>query len=191
MCEYRDELKWIVSGEHLHAPPVENQSNGHIPQTMFLPSISLYLLARPALNKQTNKQTNKYILMDHGMRLLISWWRHQMENFSALLVPGEFPAQKPVTQSFDVFFDLRQNKRLSKQSWGWWSETPSSSLWRHRNDIIWRRYAKFLHQYDTAVWWVLAELSLEICLSLLVCVWLGNIIKGPCYLCSVQGRVLK
>ena len=47
--------------------------------------------------------------------------------------PGEFPTQRPVTRSFDVFFDLRLNKRLSKQPWGWWSETPSSSLWRHRN----------------------------------------------------------
>ena len=32
-------------------------------------------------------------------------------------VTGEFPAQKPVTRSFDVFFDLRLNERLSKQSW--------------------------------------------------------------------------
>ena len=46
---------------------------------------------------------------------------------------GEFPAQRPVTRSFDVFFDLRPNKRLSKQSWGWWFETPSRSLWRHCN----------------------------------------------------------
>ena len=61
------------------------------------------------------------------------WWRHQMETFSALLVicagnspvPGEFPTQRPVTRSFDVYFDLRANKRLSKQSWGWWFETPS------------------------------------------------------------------
>ena len=45
-----------------------------------------------------------------------------METFSALLaicavnspVTGEFLAQKPVTRSFDVFFDLRPNKRLSK-----------------------------------------------------------------------------
>ena len=37
--------------------------------------------------------------------------------------PGEFPAQKPVTRSFDVFFDLRPNERLSKQPWGWWFET--------------------------------------------------------------------
>ena len=65
-----------------------------------------------------------------------------METFSALLaicagnspVPGEFLAQRPVTRSFDVFFDLRLNKRLSKQSWGWWFETPSRPLWRHCND---------------------------------------------------------
>ena len=79
----------------------------------------------------------------HGYRCpgILPWWRHQMETFSALLaifgrnspVPGEFPAQRAVTLSFDVFFDLRLNKRLSKQSWGWWFETPSLPLWRHRN----------------------------------------------------------
>ena len=47
---------------------------------------------------------------------------------------GEFNSQRPVTRSFDAFFDLRLNKRLSKQSWGWWFETPSYSLWRHCND---------------------------------------------------------
>ena len=41
--------------------------------------------------------------------------------------------QRPVTRSFDVSFDLRLNKRLSKQWWGWWFETPSWSLWRHCN----------------------------------------------------------
>ena len=72
-----------------------------------------------------------------------AWWRHQMETFSALQVfsagdlpvTGEYPAQRPVTQSFDVFFDLRLNKQLSKQSWGWWFETPSRSLWRHSNGL--------------------------------------------------------
>ena len=48
--------------------------------------------------------------------------------------PGEFPTQRPVTRSFDVFFDLRLNKRLSKHSWGWWFETLSWSLWRHHNE---------------------------------------------------------
>ena len=46
------------------------------------------------------------------------------------LVTGEFPAQRPVTRSFDVLFDLRLNKRLSKQWWCWWFETPSRPLWR-------------------------------------------------------------
>ena len=49
-----------------------------------------------------------------------------METVSALLairagnspVPGEFPAQRPVTRGFDVFFDLLPDTRLSKQSWG-------------------------------------------------------------------------
>ena len=48
--------------------------------------------------------------------------------------PGEFPEQWPVTRSFDVLFDLRLNKRLRKQSWGWWFETLSSPLWPHRNE---------------------------------------------------------
>ena len=48
-------------------------------------------------------------------------------------VTGEFPSQRPVTWSFAVFFDLRLNKRLSKQWWGWWFETSSRSVWRHRN----------------------------------------------------------
>ena len=45
-------------------------------------------------------------------------------------VPGEFPAQRPVTRSFDVSFDLRFK---NKQSWCWWFDTPSCSLWRHCN----------------------------------------------------------
>ena len=72
---------------------------------------------------------------------MTSWWRHQMETFSALLaicagnspVPVEFPAQRPVMRSFDAYFDLRLNKRLSKQSWSWWYETLSHPLWRHCN----------------------------------------------------------
>ena len=69
----------------------------------------------------------------------LSWWRHQMETFSALLaisagnwpVIGEFPAQRPVTRNL--------NKRLSKQWWGWWLETPSRPLWRHCN--VWGIYS--------------------------------------------------
>ena len=81
--------------------------------------------------------------LHYCMRRLIvrSWWRHQIETLSAFLaicarnspVTGKFPAQRAVTPNFDVFFDLRPNKRLSKQSWGWWFERLSRPLWRHCN----------------------------------------------------------
>ena len=58
--------------------------------------------------------------------------------------PGEFPTQRPVTRSFDVFFDLCLNKRLSKQSSGWWFETLSRPLWRHRNEKITNRVHIFV-----------------------------------------------
>ena len=78
---------------------------------------------------------------DDARFLYISWWRHQMETFSALLalcagnspVAGEFRSQRPVTRGFDVFFELRLYKRLSKQPWGWLFGTPSRPLWRHCN----------------------------------------------------------
>ena len=50
---------------------------------------------------------------------------------------GEFtghrwiPPQRPVTRSFDVFFDLRLNRRLGKQSRRWLFDTPWRLLWRH------------------------------------------------------------
>ena len=94
-----------------------------------------------------------------------------METFSALLaicagnspVTGEFPAQmasnveivsiwwchqRPVTRSFDVFFDLWLNKRLSKQSWGWWFETLPCPLWCHSNVLPWfKRERQMKWQY--------------------------------------------
>ena len=102
-----------------------------------------------------------------------TWWRHQMETFLTLLalcagnspVTGEIPARRPVTRSFDVFFDLSLNKRLSKQSWGWWFETPSRLLWRHRYasvhtleifDKMCARYFCVLYCciYDHNSWWI-------------------------------------
>ena len=85
----------------------------------------------------------------------ITWWRHQMETFSALLaicagnspVPGDFPAQRPVTRGFDIYFDLRVNNRLSKQSWGWWFETVSRPLLRHGNEASIRHCVR-LKLYD-------------------------------------------
>ena len=82
-----------------------------------------------------------------------------METFSALLaicagnspVPDEFPAQRPVTRSFDVFFDLRVNKGLSKQSWCWWFVTLMHPLWRHRNVYEYRWHINLLYMYDMEI----------------------------------------
>ena len=75
-------------------------------------------------------------------------WKHFLRNCS--FVWGIHRSQRPVTQSFDVFFDLLLIKRLSKHSWGWWFEMPSSPLWHHcsspwptpdapQRNIIWVR----------------------------------------------------
>ena len=61
-------------------------------------------------------------------------WKHFPRYWP--FVRGIHRSQRPVTRSFDVFFDLRPNKRLSKQSRGWWLETPSRSLWHHCNELI-------------------------------------------------------
>ena len=79
------------------------------------------------------------------------WWRRQMETISALLairagnspVTGEFTAQRPVTRSFDVFFDLSLNKRSSKHSWGWWFETPPRPL-LHHCDALWLNFVVWM-----------------------------------------------
>ena len=65
--------------------------------------------------------------------------------------PGEFPTERPVTRSFDVFFDLRPNKRLSKQWRGWWFETLSRPFWRHRNGLT--PYRSILPWKDTVLWY--------------------------------------
>ena len=100
-----------------------------------------------------------------------------METFSALLaicagnspVPGEFSAQRPVTPSFDIFFDLRLNKRLSKQSRGWWFETLSHPLWRHCNafQIIVCAMPTILFNgaSTSACWHVNASFSGPVCIT--------------------------
>ena len=47
--------------------------------------------------------------------------------------PRYWPFVRGIHRSFDVFFDIRPNKRLSEHWWCWWFETPSRPLWRHCN----------------------------------------------------------
>ena len=112
----------------------------------FLPNAYINWTFQMGHSAQTAIE-NTVILVSYWYVYVVSkwtWWRHQMETFSTLLalcagnipVTGEFPTRWPVTWSFDVLFHLRLNKRLSKQSWGWWVETPSRSLWRHCNGFV-------------------------------------------------------
>ena len=77
-----------------------------------------------------SRNDNTKIYYNH----LTPWWRHQMETFSALLalcagnspVTGEFPAQRPVTRTFDIFFDLRLSKNV------WVNNGEAGDLRHHR-----------------------------------------------------------
>ena len=98
-----------------------------------------------------------YLLMAHDDAIK---WKHFPRYWPFVggihrsLVPGEFPTQRPLTRSFDIFFGLHLKKRLSKQSWGWWFETLSRPLWRHRNHHVVMflfqagEHAAFLRQYS-------------------------------------------
>ena len=65
------------------------------------------------------------------------------------LLCGEFtghrrnPTQRPVSRSFDVFFDLHLNKRLSEQSLGWWFETPWRPLCRRCTVLFYHVFTRF------------------------------------------------
>ena len=104
------------------------------------------------------------------------------------------PAQRPVTQSFGVFFDMCLNKRLSKQSWCWWFETPSPPWWRHNNE--WWRYnmeklfillficSNFLHKGQVTryfdVWFVVSLYKL------FNIQWSGQLFETPWRSCDVH-----
>ena len=111
-----------------------------------------------------------------------------METFSELLaicagntpVTGEFPARRRVTRSFDVFFDLRLNKWLSKQSWDWWFETLSRPLWRHCHGI-WRHGGDHIRMYTGPTFEGLT----------LLCCWYKMLkAKKPTMICCVLSRLI-
>ena len=72
---------------------------------------------------------------------IITWWRHQMEAFPRYW--SFVWSERPVTQSFDLFFDVSPNERLRKQRC-WWFETQSHSLWRHCNALTLWNSARIL-----------------------------------------------
>ena len=95
----------------------------------------LQLLVQQLIHANKDNKTKGSALLPIVRNPLVTgaWWCHQMETFSALLafcagnspVPGEFPTQRPVTHSFDNFFDL---------AWinGWVNNREAGDLRRYR-----------------------------------------------------------
>ena len=123
-----------------------------------------------------------------------------MEAFSALLalcagnspITDEFPTQRPVTGSSDVFFDLRLSKRLNKQSWDWWFGTLSHPLWHHCNaTYLWlkQRQPQFFFKNYTQY----THLSLEILFTYMFYIIYMRVwnIRGPSDPYDVMNRNLE
>ena len=90
---------------------------------------------------------------------IYSSWCHQMKIFSTLLtlcegdllVTSGFPSQRPVTLSFDVFFDLHLNKQWDKQSRCQWFETPLHLLLSHCNVL---ELLEEIYHVVTQTWYI-------------------------------------
>ena len=84
-------------------------------------------LPKPTLTKTDDAVNSHYVFHDDVIK-----WKH-FSRCKRAFCEGTGVYQGQWQRSFDVFFDLRLNKRLSKQSIRRWFERPSRSLWRHRN----------------------------------------------------------
>ena len=92
----------------------------------------IYQISRSHGLKNRRFESNLRLLGQSQLSNPTAWWLHQMETFSALLalfagnspVTSEFPAQRPVARSFDVFFHLRCIK-------DWVNNREAGDLRRH------------------------------------------------------------
>ena len=139
---YDDVIKWkhfslywpFVRG--IHRSPVNSSHKGQWRGTLMFSLICAYINSwvnnREAGDLGRHRAHYDVILMSTEVAMT-AWISHYIPIARNSPVTGEFLSQRPVTRNFDVFFYLRLYKRLSKQSWGWWFETPSWSLWRRCN----------------------------------------------------------
>ena len=113
---YVNVLSWIVLRKHENMMP-------HAIHLCWTPKLGIWL--KSFIIPHGHK---RHCRIHDGVRDDVIKWKH---------FPRYWPfvrgIHRPVTRSFGVFFDLRLNKRLSKQPWGRWFGTASCSLWRHCN----------------------------------------------------------
>ena len=122
------------------------------------------------------------------------WRFHQNEIFSAFLalsegnspITGEFPSQRPVMRSLDVFFDLNLNKRSGKPSRRWWFEKPLRSLWRHCK--VWN--SKFVNTRKTEFltpWIIFMNVTL---IQMIVTMWWTRGLHGRFHIAQYQNSAI-
>ena len=100
----------------------------------------------------------------------------------------------PVARSFDVFFDLHPNKRLSKQWWGWWVETPSRPLWRQRNEthyhltsVTLQRQMIWISQWNRHLWNVILVTAIVVVVTVISIVVIATVIFKSTLLAKFMG----
>ena len=133
----------------IHRGPVNSPHKRPVTRKMFpFCDVIMYHKQMPMVFQNTNRRP---LTRPHrqvkGRPLWVSWRNFVMMtssngNIFCVTGPlcGEFTGHRGISltkaSDAELFFDLCLNKRLSKQSWGWWFETPSRSLWRHCNALL-------------------------------------------------------
>ena len=123
---------------HLAATFIEYMKHTWNMRIFYCPDISMVIHSLFEVHKGKSHRIQR------SRNTSYAWWRHQMETFTTSLalcvgnspITGGFPSQRPVTWGFDVFVNLRLNKRLNKQSGRRRFETLSRSLWSHCNVFL-------------------------------------------------------
>ena len=136
--------QWVIHADGANTDKQDTNSwesvveLGHLINVSYLLKMYFKLL----LTKNTSKKFGKIWMRNIRIYLgviysdfkpCVKWGKGWCTGNS--LVTSELPSQRPVTQSFEVFFDLRLNKRLSKQSRRWWFQRPPHPLWHHCNGM--------------------------------------------------------
>ena len=143
-------MAWRRSGAKPLSEPMMVSLLTHIcitrPQWVNTPvTVSIGVAASLAPNRCQDISCNN----NHDQNDEVIKWKHFPLYWSFVRVTGGCPSQRPVTRSFDVFFDLRLNIGLRKHSIRRWFETPSCSLWRRCNgswSVHIRRASTWLHR---------------------------------------------
>ena len=128
-------LMWPIHWSQVDYPQIGQQCGSLVGLLLLAWSDCCTAKQLPVIWGETNRDvlnawSNSYIMMTSSNGNIFRVTGHLCGEFTGLRWS---PRKRPVTRSFDIFFDLRLNKRLSKQSWCWWFETLLCPLWRQRN----------------------------------------------------------